>query len=139
MRADGRHLSLIFGSVEVACVSTSAVLDNEDAPSDVVTFADVLAGNDKRWTLVISGYPDYEAGTFWSLLWNNPPFTPLPYLFKPYGNDVPTTTEPHFAGQAMPERKPGLGGDAGRAWTYDVRLNCTAAPIRITIALAEVG
>lgn len=136
MRADGRNLSLTFGSVQVACVSTSATLDNEDAAADVVTFADVINGTDKRWFIGISGYPDYAPGTFWSLLWDLPPWSPIPYLFKPYGNDVATDDQPHFAGQAVAERKPPLGGDAGRAWTWEMRLNCTAAPTRIDAALA---
>lgn len=130
MRADGKNLSLTFGAVEVACVTSTAVLDNEDAPAELVTFADVIAGNDRRWFFTLTGYPDYSSGTFWSLLWETPAFTPIAYVFKPYGNATPTAAEPHFTGQAVVDQKPPIGGDAGRAWAFDARLTCTATPER---------
>jgi hypothetical protein len=136
MRADGKNLQLSFGAVDVACVSSSIVLDSEDAPAELVTFADVIAGADRRWFFNVTGYPDYAAGSFWSLLWNTPAFTPIPYLFKPYGNTAPTTDQPHFAGQVTVDQRPGVGGDAGRAWTFDARLTCTATPTLVTAAAA---
>ena len=130
MRADGKNLSLVFGSVEVACVSTSVVLDNEDAPPDLVTFQDVTDGTDVRWFFQIGGYPDYGNGTFWAALWSVPLFEPFAYLFKPYGNDDPTPEQPHFAGTVTVVRRPPIGGEASRAWTWDTRLDCTTAPER---------
>lgn len=130
MRADGRNLSLTFGAVEVACVSTSVNLDNEPAPDDLVTFADVIAGDDKRWFFTVAGYPDYAAGSFWSLLWDTAAFTPIAYVFKPYGNAAASTAQPHFTGSVTVDRKPPIGGDAGRSWTFETRLTCTATPTR---------
>lgn len=137
MRADGKNLSLTFSGIEVACVATTAVLDNEDAPAELVTFADVVAGNDKRWFFTVTGLPDYSPGTWWTLLWETPAYAQVAYRFKPYGNETPTPDEPHFIGWATPERKPGIGGDAGRAWTFDMRLNCTETPTRVTAGAAE--
>jgi hypothetical protein len=136
MRADGKNLSLTFDGVDVACVSTSIVLDNEDAPSELVTFADVIAGTDKRWFFTVTGYPDYAAGSWWTLLWDTPAYTPIPFLFKPYGNADPTLDAPHFEGSVTVDSKPPLGGDAGRTWTFDTRLTCVAPPTRLTAAAA---
>lgn len=138
MRADGKNLSLVFGSTEVACVSTSVTLEPEDMPADMVTFADVMTGNDKRWFFTVSGYPDYAAGSFWSALWDLTFDTAIPYLFKPYGNDVASTTEPHFSGVVTVDSKPPLGGAANRAWEFDVRLTCTGPPTRVTVPPAEL-
>jgi hypothetical protein len=129
---DGRNLSLTFGAVEVACVSSSVVLDAEDAPPELVTFADVVNGDDRRWYFTVSGFPDYGAGSFWSLLWEIPAYTPIGYLFKPYGNAAPSVASPHFGGYATVDHKPPIGGDAGKAWTFDARLTCLATPTRLT-------
>jgi hypothetical protein len=131
-RTDGRNLVLYFGAVSVACDSTSVMLDNDDGDADLVTFADVLAGNDKRWFFVVSGYPDYGPGTFWSLLWDTPPFTPIGYSFSPYGGELHTPETPFFDGQCVVDRKPPIGGNAGSTWTFDARLTCTATPTRQT-------
>lgn len=138
MRADGKNLSLKFGSVEVACVSSAVVLDSEDAPAELVTFADVLAGADRRWFFTVAGYPDYAPGTFWTLLWETPAYTPISYVFKPYGNASPSPTQPHFAGQVTVDHPPPLGGDAKTAWTFEARLTCVQAPVRTT-AVAVVA
>lgn len=131
MRIDGRNLSLTFSGVEISCDSTSVVLDNEDNDADLVTFGDVVAGNDKRWFFTVSGLPDYGAGTFWSLLWDTPAFTPIPYVFNPYGA-APSAATPSFTGDVMVDRKPSVGGDAGVPWAFDARLTCTANPTRVT-------
>jgi hypothetical protein len=136
MRADGKNLSLTFGIVEVACVATSIMLDGEDADADRVTFHDVITGNNKRWFFTISGLPDYAPGTFWTLLWETPAFTPISFLFRPYGNVTPTPEQPHFAGFVTIDNKPPLGGDAGKSWTFSTRLTCVARPARLTAAAA---
>jgi hypothetical protein len=132
VRADGKNLSLVFGTVEVNCVSTSIVLDNDKAEADRVTFADVIAGLDRQWFFTVNGYPDYSSGTFWSWLWEQPAFTPFPYVFKPYGNAAASAAQPHFTGSVTIDQKPPLGGDAGNAWTFGTRLTCTAQPVRVT-------
>lgn len=134
MRVDGKGLSLTIGAIEVACVSSSVVLDNEDAPSALVTFADVLAGNDKRWFFTITSYPDYGPGSWWTMLWEQAPYSPVAYVYRPYDNAVPTAAEPHFLGTATVDRKPGMGGGALATWNFDTRLTCTAAPTRRTAA-----
>lgn len=134
MRVDGKGLSLTFGTVEVACVSSSVVLDNEDAPAELTTFADVIAGNDRRWFFTVTAWPDLAPGTWWTLLWETPAFTPISYVYKPYANAVATAAEPHFSGLVTVDRKPALGGAAGAIWSFDARLTCTAAPTRVTAA-----
>jgi hypothetical protein len=132
VRADGNNLLFQFGTVEVACTSTSAVLDSEKADADRVTFADVISGLDWQWFFVVTGHPDYAPGTFWTLCWETAAFVPVAYLFRPYGNAVATAQQPHFSGSATIDKKPPLGGDAKAVWAFDTRLTCTAQPTRVT-------
>lgn len=111
-------------------MSTAVTLENETAPDALTTFADVVTGDDRRWFFTVAGYPDYAAGSFWSLLWDTPAFTPIAFIFKPYGNATPSAAQPHFTGQVIVDTKPPVGGPAGQAWTFDTRLTCTARPLR---------
>lgn len=139
MRIDGRFLQLSFGPVDVECDSTSVVLDNEDADADLVTFGDVLAGNNRRWFFTVTafpgaavGLPGYGIGTFWELLWSTPAYTAIPYVLNPHGVSTPTTQKPWFVGDVVVDQKPPVGGDAFTAWTFTTRLTCTANPTRRT-------
>lgn len=131
-RVDGKNLSLAFGAVEVACVSTSILLDNEKLDAEVVTFDDITKGNDRRWFFTITGLPDLGPGTWWSLLWNTPANTSIPFRYAPYGNTTASPEQPHFTGAATVDQKPPVGGEAGQLWKFDTRLTCTAPPTRVT-------
>ena len=128
---NGRYLSMVFGTIEVNAVTTSVLLDNEDADADTTTFADVISGNDETWFLQVAGVPDYGPGTWWSLLWEQPPYEPIPYQLRPWGNAVPTPEKPHFTGECTVDRLPPIGGDAATIWKFDTRLTCTARPTRV--------
>lgn len=132
MRTNGKNLSLLFDTIEINCASTSIVLDNEPADADLVTFADVVSGTDKRWFFTVSALSDYAAGTLWDLLWNTPAFVPIPYTFCPYGNtELASPSQPHFRGEVVVDKKPPIGGDAGTQWAFEARLTCTADPERL--------
>lgn len=131
-RVDGRNLQLMFAGLEINCDTTSVLLDNEDADADLVTFGDVIAGNNKVWFFTITGFPHYGAGSFWSLLWDTPPHTPIAYLFNPLVVALPTPALPWFTGTCTVDRKPPIGGDAGTYWTFDARLTCIGVPTRVT-------
>jgi hypothetical protein len=127
---NGRNLSLTFGSLDVACEANAVVLDNEAADNDLVTFSDVTTRRDRRWFFTLTGLADYGSGSFWTLLWDAPPFAALAYVFKPYGNATPTPARPHFTGFVYVSTTPPVGGDAGRTWWFETRLACTDLPTR---------
>ncbi len=130
MRIDGRALQLQIGDVDVQCDSTTVLLANEAADADLVTFGDVIAGNDRRWFFTLTALPDYGDGSFWALLWSTPAYTPIPYVFNPYGVAIPTPAQPWFVGECTVDDKPPVGGDAGSVWTFEARLTCTEVPTR---------
>lgn len=130
-RVNGRNLSLVIGGLDVACVSSSVVFDNEDPDADLVTFADITSGNDRRWFFIVTAWQDYAPGTFWTLLWQTPAFTPIAYTFKPYANiGAASASQPWFTGSATLDQPPPLGGDAATTWAFQTRLTCTARPTR---------
>jgi hypothetical protein len=130
----GKSLSLKFGAtmVEVNCSTTQVALDNEGADADLTTFADVIAGTDRRWFLTLTGIPDYVTpGSFWLLLWDLPAFSPIGYHLSPYGAGLGLPT---FEGEATLDQPPPIGGAAGSNWTFETRLTCTARPYRAVAA-----
>ena len=128
----GRGLYLTFSGVQVCASLTDALLGNEAADDDMVTFADVANGTDRVWAFSITGVADYAQGSLWSLLWDTGKYVPVPYVFKPYGNAAATAAQPHFTGDVLVDAKPPIGGSADAFWKFDARLVCTAPPLRVT-------
>jgi hypothetical protein len=133
VRVNGKNLSLVIGGVEVACVSSSVVLDNEAADAELVTFADVVNGTDRTWFFTITAWQDFAPGSFWDKLWTTPAFTPMTYLWKPYSNATASSAQPHFSGSVTLDQPPPLGGDAQQTWGFSTRLTCTARPTRVVV------
>jgi hypothetical protein len=127
MAMPGRSLLLNFGGLEVCAETTEAQLGNEDADADQVTFADVANGNDRTWTFDVTGVADYAQGSLWSLIWDTGRFVPVPY-----GDADPSPEQPHFTGSVLVEARPPIGGAAGSIWTFEAKLVCTGAPVRVT-------
>jgi hypothetical protein len=127
----GRNLYLDFAGVQVCAETTNAVLGNEAADADTVTFADVANGTDRTWAFAVTGVADYSQGSLWSLLWDTGRFTEIPFVYKPYGDHEPSPDRPHFIGSVLVDAKPEVGGGAGDIWTYDAKLVCTAPPVRV--------
>lgn len=127
---NGKNLSLTFDAVEFNADGTSVVLDNEEADTEAVTFAEVGAGDTRQWFFTITALGDYAAGTIWDTLWENSG-AEVPFVFKPYGNAVASAAQPHFTGTATVVSKPPIGGDAGTTWTFEARLDVEGVPTRV--------
>lgn len=128
----GKDLSLTFESQEINLEATSVVLQNEEADSDAVTFAEVSSGAAVQWFFEITATSDYGDASFWTLLWDNSG-ADVPFVFKPYGNAAPTTAQPHFTGTATVVSKPPIGGEAGAVFTFETRLDVVGEPTRVVL------
>lgn len=128
MRVDGKLLTLTIDTLEVECVAATVLLDAEPMDDDLVTFTDKENGDDQQWFIQVTALPDLAPGSFWSLLWDTLPFTPLTFRLRPYGNATATSDKPHLTGQVYVDRSPPVGGDAQVAWWFDTRLSCVATP-----------
>lgn len=132
MFTTGKNLWLTFGGVQVCAQTTEALLGNDAADDDMVTFADVANGTDRVWSFGVTGVADYAQGSLWSLLWDTGRFVPVPFVFKPYGNDEPSAEQPHFVGNVLVDAKPPVGGSAANVWTFEAKLVCPEPPVRVT-------
>lgn len=125
----GKDLSLTIDGVEVNLEATSVTLENEEADTDAVTFAELASGNPVQWFFTIEAVADYGTGTFWTTLWENAG-SDVAFVFKPYGNVTATAAQPHFTGNATITSKPPVGGAANEVFTFEARLDVVGEPTR---------
>lgn len=119
-RIRGRQLLLEVGTpaLNVWADTTSAVLDNEDADEDTVTFKDASEpGGAVTEYLEIAGIQSTDTESFWTWLWDHAG-DEVPFTYAPHGNETPTANQPHFIGTVRIGPRPTLGGEAGRDNTY---------------------
>lgn len=109
-----------------ADVSTIS-LTNEDADSDVTTFADAAAGGTKQWFFEGTAVSGTNSGSLWDYLWQNTG-TSVAYIYAPHGNATPSASQPHFTGNVTIGAKPPIGGEAGQTFTFDFRIDCDEEP-----------
>lgn len=129
----GKNLSLMIGTKEVNLDGTSVVLDNEEADTDAITFAELAAGTPLQWFFTLSAVADYATGTLWDYLWSNAGSS-VSFVFKPYGNAVASATQPHFTGTTTINSKPPIGGSANEVFTFEARLDVAGEPVKKTTA-----
>lgn len=127
----GKDLSLTIDGEEVNLEATSVVLDAEDADTDSVTFAELADGTPLQWFFTINAISDYGTGSLWDKFWQKAGDS-VAYVFKPYGNAVPSTSQPHFEGNVTVTRKPPVGGTAGETFAFEQRLDCDETPTLVT-------
>lgn len=126
----GKDLSLTIDGVEVNLEGTSVLLENEEADTDAITFAELAAGTPLQWFFSITAVADYGANSFWSTLWDNAG-TEVAFVFKPYGNATATASQPHFTGNCTINAKPPIGGSANEVFTFEARLDVDGEPARV--------
>ncbi|OZD30816.1 hypothetical protein CH252_40605 [Rhodococcus sp. 06-1477-1B] len=144
-RIKGADLALSIGGVDYFADATSVVLDNEEASSDVVTFADAKAGGTAQEFFTVSAVQSTDPDSFWSYVWANRGKV-VAFRYAPHGNAVATADQPHVIGQAKVGKRPTLGGEAaanGGGYTFETRLDVqgettldrgsSAAPLITTI------
>lgn len=130
-RIKGQALTLEIDGADYAADISSAVLDNEEASSDVVTFADVASGGGRQFFITTTAVQSTDADSFWSTIWDHSGQI-VNYTFAVHGNAVPTPAQPHFTGTVKIPPKPKLGGDANTTYTFESRFDCQEVPTKVT-------
>jgi hypothetical protein len=130
-------LTLTIDGVERACEVSVAEITNAETESDFVSFCDAGAGGGRDWTLHIVAVQDPgNPDSIWNLIWDMAG-TDVPVLVRPYGNDVASSTQPHFSGVATVSYPDGvvLGGEADASTSSRMTLEAEwpflEKPIRI--------
>jgi hypothetical protein len=126
-RIKGAALALSFGGTDYWADVTSVVLDNEDADSDVTTFADAAAGGARQFFFTANGITSTQSGSFWRYVWASTSNI-VAYRYAPHGNAVATADQPHLTGTVKIGPKPAIGGEAGSTQTFEVRFDAQEDP-----------
>lgn len=125
----GKGLSIMVNAIEYSMDATSVVLENEEADSDLTTFADLAAGGAVQFYFTVNGVADYATGSLWRYLWDNSGTSDVAFIFKPYGNPTATPAKPHFTGTLNVGAKPAVGGTAGDNFTFEARVDVNGTPV----------
>jgi hypothetical protein len=136
-RIKGNALKLTIGGTDYYADIISAVLQNEDAPSNVVTFADAAAGGAAQWYFTITAIQSTDTASFWKKMWDIAGGTTnIAYVFNPWGVTTPTTSKPNFTGNVRLKNVNSItiGGTASVTdeYTFDIRLECQENPTLVT-------
>lgn len=111
-RITGKALSLEVDGDEWNGEIPSYTLESADI--DGPTFKQVMEG-DADWTLKVNVQQDLAAGTAFRYLWDHSGETGVDVVLAPYGNAVPSVSQPHIPLVCTLPRKPTLGGEASYA------------------------
>lgn len=126
----------IDGTERTAEVSVAKVTAAE-SDSDFITFEEAASGGARDYKLEITAVQDAETTSLWSEVWDNAGDT-VPVVVMPYGNAVPSATEPHFEMNAVISEPDGdlLGGEADKStsarMTIEVAWDLEGKPTKVT-------
>lgn len=104
-------LTLGSPGAEYAADLISAVITNEEADSDVITFEDAAAGGSRQFLFNGTAIQSTAAASLWTYAWDNTG-DEVAFTYAPHGNAVATVSEPHFVGIVKVGPKPDIGGEA---------------------------
>ena len=134
-RIKGNALKLTLAGTDYYADCISVMLENEEATSNVVTFADAAAGGSWQWFFTIEAVQSYDSTSFWKKMWDIAGgSTNIAYVFNPWGVTTPTTTKPNFTGNIRLKQPPAIGGTASTTdeYTFTIRLDCQETPTVVT-------
>lgn len=134
-----RLLQLDLAAEEVTAEVSTIKITSAAAESDFITFEEAAQGGKRDYKLVLVAKQDHETGTIWDQVWSNAGST-IAGVYRPHGNEVPSTTQPHFGFNAIISEPEGdfLGAEADPSpsgvATIEVEWALTGKPTKITTA-----
>lgn len=138
-RVSPRLIALSVDSDDVSDQVSSARITSAAADGGWLSFAAARSGGDRDYALVMTIAQDHASDTLWDLIWSGAG-TEVDFVYAPYGNSVPSVTEPHYAATAIVAEPDGdfLGGEAtlsvSAVATIEVTWPLTGKPSKITSA-----
>jgi len=118
-RIGGAKLKLTLGSpgTDYWADITAWSIDNEEADSDVVTFADAAEGGARQEFLHITATQSTASGSLWRYAFENVG-EEVAFTIAPHGNATATENEPHLIGTVTIGPRPTIGSEANISKTY---------------------
>lgn len=131
-----RKLKIEIDGVEYTASVSNCRFTSAEGDTDFVTFADAAAGGSRDYKLEGTAAQDAESASFWRKVFDSPG-DDVPAVLMPYGNAVPSATEPHFTSTVTLTEPDGdlLGGEANASntarFTFDFAFPATR-PVPVT-------
>ena len=128
-RISGTGLTLTLAGTSYYAECVSCVLENEDAPAAVTTFADAAVGGARQFYFSIEAIQSPDTASLWNKIWTSTGSI-VAYTFAPTGNATASTNNPVFSGTVKIPVKPSIGGTASATgqYTFTTRLDCQQEP-----------
>lgn len=130
-RVGGKKLTMTIGGVEIHAEASAVAMKNEEASSDVTTFADAEEGGARQFYIEGTAVQSTDSDSFWTYVWDHTGETAA-FVLRPHGNAVPSADQPHFTGTLTIGAKPDLGGEAGtkKDQTFAFRFDVDGTPAK---------
>lgn len=132
-----RLLKITIDGDDYTAEVAKATITSGASESDFVTFAEAAAGGGRDYKLAFRAVQDAEAASLWSQVFLNAGDT-VACVLMPYGNAVPSATEPHFEFDAVISEPDGdfIGGEANSSVSARMTFECAwaleAKPTKVT-------
>lgn len=127
-RIKGTALALSFGGVDYWADVTAVTLENEEADSPTLTFADAAGNPERKYLIKGSAIQSLQTSSFWRYAWANAGAA-VAFRYAPKGNATASADEPHFLGTVKIGPRPTVGGEAGSGdFTFDFEWEVEGTP-----------
>lgn len=134
-----RLISLDVDDIDRSDEVSKATITSAESDSDFVTFKAARSGGGRDYVLAMTIAQDHASGTLWSLIWDQAG-QEIDGVYAPYGNETPSTEQPHYSFTAVVSEPDGdfLGAEADKSTTavavVEVEWPLKAKPTKVTTA-----
>jgi hypothetical protein len=119
-RLKAQNIKFKISSTDYAPDCESIELTLEDGPGDIRTFDEVRTGG--IWSLKLSGLYSQASTSLYQILFANYG-TQVAFALIPSGNDVASSSQPHWTGTVIFNDLPPISLNAGDVTKFDVTLS----------------
>ncbi|HEY0889654.1 MAG TPA: hypothetical protein VGE38_08600 [Nocardioides sp.] len=132
-----RLISLEVESIDRSDEVSKAVITSGESESDFTSFASARSGGSRDYALAMTIAQDHASGTLWDLIWTGAG-TEVDGVYAPYGNELPSVSQPHYGFTAVVAEPDGdfLGAEANASTSavavIEVEWALTGKPTKIT-------
>lgn len=134
-----RMISLKIGGTDRSDEIDKSFVTSGKGDAGFLTFLAARSGGNRDYVLEMTIAQDHASGTLWDLCWTGAG-TEVAGVYAPYGNAVPSVTQPHYSFTAIVSEPDGtfLGAEAKEETTavatIDVKWPLKAKPVKLTAA-----
>ena len=136
-RIGTRNVMLAIDDIDYSDAINKATITSKTDSDAFLSFEAASAGGARAYQLEMTAAQDAETGSLWDLMWNSAG-QELPFYLAPYGNDVASTSQPHYSGTVVVSEPDGdlLGGQSNisttAVFTVDLAWDLVDRPTKIT-------